>query len=282
MTLRRSLLWVVVASLVPVLVLSAVLIEELDRGQRQSTREHVLRTIRVLSDAVDRELHVSLATLKGLADSPLLNDTHLPAFHAQLAATTIRSGWIGAAVLDAQGQVRLHSSRPPGAPLPSSADPDYVQAALRTGRPTISNLLDARVVGEPAVVVALPVVRDRLPRYVLTATLSPRRLREVLRAQPIPEGWRFGLTDARQIVIASTEDPDPFMGQPVTTRMAQESAVASEGWFPNVSQGRARNLRGVLQVAAHWLGDGREASPAPRSMGPRIGHSPRWSWAPWW
>ena len=86
MTLRRSLLWVVVASVVPVLVLSAVLIEELDRRQRQGTREHVLRTIRVLTDAVDRELHVTLATLNGLADSPLLNDTQLPAFHAQLIA----------------------------------------------------------------------------------------------------------------------------------------------------------------------------------------------------
>jgi signal transduction histidine kinase/CheY-like chemotaxis protein len=240
-TLRRSLLWVVVASLVPVLILGAVLIKELDRRQRQGTREHVLRTIRVLSDAVDRELHVALATLNGLADSPLINDTQYPAFHAQLVAVAVRSGWIDAAVLDAQGQIRLHSLRPPGAPLPSLADHDYVQAALQTGRPTISNLLlDARVMDEPAVIVALPVVRDRLPKYVLTATLSPRRLREVLRAQPVPEGWRFALNDARQIVIASTEDPDPFMGQPVTARMAQESATASEGWFPNVSKdGRA-------------------------------------------
>ena len=71
-------------------------------------------------------------------------------------------------------------------------------------------------------IVALPVVRGRSPKYVLTATLSPRRLREVLRAQPVPEGWRFALNDARQIVIASTEDPDPFMGQPITARMAQE------------------------------------------------------------
>jgi signal transduction histidine kinase len=239
-TLRRSLLWVVVASLVPVLVLSAVLIEELDRRQRQGTREHVLRTIRILGDAVDRELHVALATLNGLADSPLLNDTQLAAFHAQLAAVTVRSGWIGSGVLDARGQALLHSAHPPGTPLPSLADRDYVQAALRTGRPTISNLLDARVVGEPAVIVALPVVRDRIPKYVLMATLSPRRFREVLRAQPVPEGWRFALNDARQIVIVSTEDPDPFMGQPVTARMAQESAAASEGWFPNVSKdGRA-------------------------------------------
>ena len=164
MTLRRSLLWVVVASLVPVLVLSAVLIEELDRRQRQGTREHVLRTIRVLSDAVDRELHVALATLNGLADSPLLNDTQLPAFHAQLAAVTVRSGWIGAGVLDGRGQALLHSAHPPGTPLPSAADRDHVQAALRTGRPTISNLLDARVEGEPAVIVALPVVRGRPSR----------------------------------------------------------------------------------------------------------------------
>ena len=29
---------------------------------------------------------MTLATLNGLADSPLLNDTQLPAFHAQLIA----------------------------------------------------------------------------------------------------------------------------------------------------------------------------------------------------
>ena len=234
-TLRRSLLWVVVASLVPMLALSAMLIEELDRRQRQDTREHVLRTIRVLSDAIDRELHVSMATLNGLADSPLLSETYLPAFHAQLVAVSVRSGWLSAAVLDTHGQALLHSARPPGTPLPSLADRDYIQTAVGSGRPTFSNLLaDARVVGEPAVVIAVPVVQRGAVRYVLTAGLSPRRLRNVLRAQPVPAGWRFALNDARQIVIATTDDPDRFAGQPVSPRMAKESAAASEGWFPNV------------------------------------------------
>ena len=53
MTLRRSLAWVVVASLLPVLLLSAVLIGALDRKQRRETRDHVLRTVRALSEAVD-------------------------------------------------------------------------------------------------------------------------------------------------------------------------------------------------------------------------------------
>jgi signal transduction histidine kinase len=234
-TLRRSLLWVVVASLVPVLVLSAVLIEELDRRQREDTREHVLRTIRALSDAVDRELHVTMATLNGLADSPLLSDTHLPAFHAQLVAVSIRARWLSASVLDAHGQAVLHSARPPGTPLPSVSDRDYVQAALRSGRPAISNLLpDARVMGEPAVVVAVPVMQNGAPRYVLTASFRPHRLRDVLRAQPVPTGWRFALNDAKQIAMATTDTPDRFAGQPVSPRMAKESAAATEGWFPNV------------------------------------------------
>jgi signal transduction histidine kinase len=234
-TLRRSLLWVAIASLVPVLVLSAGLIKELDRRQRQDTREHVLRTIRALSDAVDRELHVAMATLNGLANSPLLTPAQLPAFHGQLVAVATSAGWLSAAVLDAQGQALLHSARPPGTPLPSMADRSYVQATLRSGRPAVSNLLpDARVMAEPAVVIAVPVVQQRAPRYVLTASLRPQRLRDVLRAQPVPRGWRFALNDATQIVIATTDEPDRYAGQPVSPRMAKESAAASEGWFPNV------------------------------------------------
>jgi predicted membrane-bound mannosyltransferase len=64
-TLRRSLLWIVVVSVLPVLVLSAVLIGALDRRQRNETRDHVLRTLRALSEAHDLEIQVSLATLSG-------------------------------------------------------------------------------------------------------------------------------------------------------------------------------------------------------------------------
>jgi len=220
--------------LVPVLVLSAVLIGALDRRQRHETRDHVLRTLRALSEAHDREIQVSLATLSGLADSPALTEQRLPEFHTQLAAVAARSGWLGAALIDGQGQTLLHSTRFPGSLLPSVADRDYWQAALRTRRPVISDLLEARVLGEPAVVVALPVVSDARVRYVLAAMLSPRRFRDVLRAQPIPTGWRFALNDARQITIATTDDPDRFAGLPVSPRMAKESAAASEGWFPNV------------------------------------------------
>jgi signal transduction histidine kinase len=214
--------------------MSAVLIGTLDRRQRNETRDHVLRTIRALSGAVDREVQVSIAILRGLADSPLLTDTQLHVFHAQLVAVAMRTGWLSAAVLDAQGQVRLHSARPPGTALPSVADRDYIQTALRTGQPTVSNLFEARVVSQPAVAVALPVLRDGVSRYVLVATLSPSRLRGVMRAQPIPPGWRFALNDGRQVAIATTDDPDQFTGRPVSARMAKESASAAAGWFPNV------------------------------------------------
>ena len=79
-----------------------------------------------------------------------------------------RDGWLSAAVLDAQGQTLVHSARSPGTPLPSVADRDYIQAALRSGRPSISNLIpDARVVGQPALVIAVPVVRKGVLHYVL-------------------------------------------------------------------------------------------------------------------
>jgi CheY-like chemotaxis protein len=149
------------------------------------------------------------------------------------------------------------------------ADRDYLPAALRTRRPAISNLLDARVVGEPAVIVAMPVVSDDRVRYVLAATLSPRRLRNAPRAQPIPPGWRFALNHARQIVIATTDDPDRFAGQPVSPRMAKESASASEGWFSNV-------LRDGEEVSSRITGHARGPSHAPDAGGRRRHGGPRW------
>jgi signal transduction histidine kinase len=237
-TLRRSLVWVVVAIALPLLVLSAILIGALDRSQRRDTRDHVLRTLRALSEAIDGELRVSLAALDVLARSPVLTDRDLPAFQEELQGTATQLGWVSAVLIDRSGQPLVTTVHALGtAGLPSLADRDYVQEVLRTGRPTISNLIPAgRLSGQPRVVLAVPVLRDGRARYVLLAGISPERLHQLLRAQTLPPGWRWGLNDRRGVIITSTSTPDPFTGQPVTDRMARASATATEGWFRNVSR----------------------------------------------
>src|SRR5262249_22133658 len=54
--------------------------------------------------------------------------------------------------------------------------------------------------------------------------------------QRLPPGWTGGLNDSKQRIIATSPELMRFIGEPVTPRMAERSAAADEGWFPNIAK----------------------------------------------
>src|SRR5205823_13567535 len=67
--LRRHLLMLVVAAVVPVLVFATVMVIVFGRGERASTERGLRDTTRALTLAVDREIETSMKALEALAAS---------------------------------------------------------------------------------------------------------------------------------------------------------------------------------------------------------------------
>jgi signal transduction histidine kinase len=239
-TLRSYLISWTVLTVIPLVILTGWLVSRLDREYRLGSRDHVLRTARALSEAVDADLRVTVASLENLATWSILDTDDRRAVHDRMLSMAQTRGWTTVTLLDASGQVLTTAAEDAGATAASSEYAGIHGDVLRTAKPAVSGLLVGHGHPQPVIAVAVPGIRDRVVRYVLVAGVPAVNLGKVLKGQPIPADWRMGINDRNQVIVTSTLQPDPFVGQRITSRMATESARATEGWFENINkEGRA-------------------------------------------
>ena len=119
---------------------------------------------------------------------------------------------------------------PPGVTAPFSADEEAFDIAVRTGQPTVGGVLTGKAVSRPVVRVRVPVTRDGVVRYVLSAPVRPEIFEDLLRAQHLPANWVVALADAKGNLIARI--PPPPKGR-TTISESFKSAVSRtpDGWY---------------------------------------------------
>ncbi|MHB0728477.1 HWE histidine kinase domain-containing protein [Roseomonas mucosa] len=218
---------------------------------REAFEERLEDSARGLGLAVDAEINSHLTTLAALAASPLLDrgPAELEAFyvHARRAAEAVHSP----VVVVAPDLLQLMTTdRPFGEALPRTNAAEVVHAVFSTGRPAVSNLVVGAVSSQRAIVVAVPVLRDARAVLVLLMRLEPERLAGLLAAQVAgSDGTVTSLTDARQRVVARSQDHDRLLG-----------AVAPPDWSALIPDdetagiGLVRSLDGrMLIYAQHRL-----------------------------
>jgi PAS domain S-box-containing protein len=232
MKLRSHLLLLVLGAILPVLVFSGLMVVLFARQERLAAERGLVDTARALAVAVDREIETSLFTLQALAASETLDGDDLPRFRSVLKrALPTQRGWRSIFLADMTGRQLLDTAGRPGQALPAIGDREYFRAVLATGRPQVSDLLESRVTGAPAVTVAVPVRRDGRSPWVLGATLDLERLTELLARQQLPGDWTGAILDRRSTIIARSRTPERFIGQPATPALAARSRQAEEGTF---------------------------------------------------
>jgi len=86
--LRRHLLILVVAAVVPVLVFATIMVVVFGRGERASTERGLRDTTRALTLAVDREIETSIKALEALAASLHLDRDDYNAFERHAGSSS--------------------------------------------------------------------------------------------------------------------------------------------------------------------------------------------------
>lgn len=91
--------------------------------------------------------------------------------------------------------------RPLGSPLPSVAQREYFQETVKTGRPTISDLVVDPVLGRRIITIAVPVVRQGL--LILEADLVLDALQAMVASQQSPAiSGIITLIDRKSTILA--------------------------------------------------------------------------------
>ena len=245
MKLRSYLILIVFGTLLPVLVLTAVLIVLYHTQMRRATEVRFEETARALSSGVDRELGASIGALQVLATSDALRTGNLREFdRVARAVLAHQSRWKDLVLYDPTGRQLISLLVPFGTPLRMTRDVDVFERVIGSRSPGVSNLYQGRQSGEFLVCVAVPVLANDAPRYVLAASIDPASLVELLSQSPLPVGTLVSLTDRNHVIVARSRAAAQFVGQPATPGFVSEASRMSQGSF------RTRTKEGETVYAA--------------------------------
>ena len=221
LSIRWSLLALVVACLTPALLVSGYLIYR-NYSEHHARVEHdLVLHARGLAAALDRELSGVVAGLQVLSTSPSLDASHLGEFHERARGALAFQPVDNYVLADRQGRQHVNTLRDFGTLLPQTGTPAEVQLVFETGRPVLSGFFLGAVTGKPLIAMSVPVFQGSEVVYSLNAGMSPGRIAEILQRQAIPADWVAAVLDGSATIVARTRDPQKFVGQKATPDMIE-------------------------------------------------------------
>ncbi|MCC2669352.1 MAG: Chemotaxis protein methyltransferase CheR [Armatimonadetes bacterium] len=247
--LRWHLVFLVVGALLPVAAFSTMVVVRVATQQQEASHRRLTYSARLMAEAVDREISSTIRILEALAQDESLDTGDLKRFWAASRRThRSQPSWLSVLLVAPDGRQLVASTRPWGTPLPRSvADPESLQAVLRTGRPSVGRLARGKKGGRWAFPVRVPVRRDGQIRYVLTAAIPPQALADVVARQlPPQEEWTRTITDQHGVVVARTREPERFVGRLGTPAFLKRIREQRDGVFRNQA------IDGVTVYAAFY------------------------------
>ena len=225
MRLRSHLVALVLASLVPILAFSALVMRENARLQLAATERGMRETVAAVARTVDKELESTVAALEVLGQSEHLDVMNLAAFYALCDRVTRQQGLVNMVLFEADGRALFQTTVPLGTPRPPTRRPDIFRQIRADRRPVISNLFDG-VLTRHIVSVYVPISREGAVRWVLAAGVRASDFGQLLRSQRFAPDTVAVLQDRDHVILARTQAEAEMVG----TRV-QNPNPGTDGWM---------------------------------------------------
>ena len=168
---------------------------------------------RIAAD-VDQTLNGYIAILETLATTPALAEGDYATVYRQ-AQAALGSRGLYAFLRDLDGQQLFNTRLPYGAPLPKTNGFE-VEVANMT-RPHVSDVVNGAVAKRPVMAASVPVLDNGKIRYVLSLSLEPALMKDLLDRQQLPAEWRATIADSKGVMIARSRLHDENVGKVMTT-----------------------------------------------------------------
>ena len=253
-SVRAHLIILVMAAVLPVVVYSGWLALSVSDERRGAVERELRDTARGLAAAVDRELNNTVGTLKILATSRNLERADFPLFYedARRRLQTQRN-WIAVTLAEPDGRRVLNTLVPYGDPVEPTGERESFARAMSSGLPAVSGLLAGPRSGDPGYMVRLPVFRDVSLLYVLSATVSPGSVRDILTDQKLPEEWSASVVDAHGNILAQHPGHAEAMGRRSALAVTTGGDRRAPDWHQGTdAQGRAVYFANARMATAGW------------------------------
>ena len=225
-SLRAYLALLVTAAVLPVALFAVWLTVTVAREQRDTQRGRLQDAARAVAVAIERDLRDDVQTLQTVAASSSLDGPDRERLRAELQRVAAgQREWLAIRLYTPDGRCVLDTQDAgEAAPAP---EPDPVRAVLARGAPLV-----VREVGTApsAFAVRVPVMRDGLPRYVLSARVSAGVVSDLFGREILPARWSGSLVDGRGEVFARSPEAPPPGGASPRLPLTRAGLRGSGGW----------------------------------------------------
>jgi signal transduction histidine kinase/ActR/RegA family two-component response regulator len=221
MPLRRRLYLLAAAAIVPLALMSGASVLLLVQQQRHQAERAALDLTRAMMTAVDADLQRSVSALDVLATSAALDAGNLPEFQrSSERAVATQPGWMLVNLVDPSGRMLLNTGVPAEGEMPQLAERESFDQVLRTRQPVVGRLARGPL-GNFALPVRVPVIRDGRLVYVLTAVLRPEAISRVVQRQRLPDEWVVSVFDSHGTCVARSRGGERFVGGAAASSLQQ-------------------------------------------------------------
>ncbi len=227
MTLRRRLLLLMVAVLLPTAGLFAWIVVATYQRELETERQHLRETTHALALVVDRELDKRAVVAHTLAiTSGLMEGDHRRFYSEAKAATEGTGNWV--VLVDDENQL-VNTRVPFGTPLPRrNSRPGQ---PLATDVPVASNLRIGPLTQEPVLAVFAPVPNVTPAHFNVGVAFTPAALQSILTEQRLPAGWSAAILDQEHNIVARVPNPERWLGKPALPELTAAMKSGTEGFI---------------------------------------------------
>jgi two-component sensor histidine kinase len=265
----------VVVVLIPLLLFAGFLIALQANEQRRNYEENAIQTARQSAQIVEGELAGHVLFLRGLATSSALARDDFAAFYDQ--AKRVVRGRDETIVLRELGPRQIvNTSRNFGDALPPAVPiSDNDREQFNQGWWLVSNVYLSPTGGDPRIAVALPIMREGKPVYILATTLPTARIRDAL-SSAVAQGWLAVVADKAGTLVTRSAQHDEFSGKPGRTDVLERATRMSGTLRTEAREGTLLLMGYYRSYPSGWLfgasiPEAVVAAPLHRSLGWLIG-----------
>ncbi len=212
----------VLALAVPLLCLIAIDALRVTATEKGRLHGDATRAAERIASDLDQSLTSYRAILHTLATSAALKSHDYGALYAQ-AEEALRQYGLYAFLRDQTGQQLMNTRVPFGTPLPRTEN-------FSVDDPFVSDLVIGEVAKHYVIGVNVPVSANGSIKHVLSLSLEPALMKQLLDQQKLPEGWVASIFDRRGALIARTRMNDRYIGTVISNEeLAKRRAPLASG-----------------------------------------------------
>lgn len=217
----------VAACVLPIVLISVIAVSLLASIERQNGRVQIMATARATAGVIEQQLGGGVADLRTLAELFPAANGDLRRFYDECKAMSeADGGWI--LFSHASGEVIFDTRQQLGSAPSDYEDKGSFAQVVATKEIVVTNLFLGGADGQPQFSIHLPIPDREKVRYILTLTYPAAIFAGRLAAQRLPAGWRVGVADREQVVVATTS-PEVIVGERLPPGMPRLLPEDKEG-----------------------------------------------------